>query len=256
MGVSRRGLFTLDFLAGGREEVDYEGATRRVVAGWDRDGHEPLLRALEPVALELVEAAGVGHGDVALAAAAADGNVAAAALAAGATVEACDLAHAMVARGRERVPGANWLRADVQELPYPNGVFEQVLSSFGAVLAPRAKRTTRELVRVCAPGGTVALTAWTPDSLPARIAELASRPAGVRSPTDWGRDEVARWRFESFLDDVTVQTRTIVLDFPDEDALLAAFLRPLGLDDAPSLRGCGSQVRAQYLLIRGRTPAG
>jgi SAM-dependent methyltransferase len=256
MGVSRRGLFTFGFLAGVREEIDYEAASERVIAGWERDGHEPLMRALEPVALELVEAAGVGHGDAVLAAAAADGNVPAAALAAGAEVEACDLSPAMVARGRERVQRANWLRADVQDLPYPNGAFDEVLSSFGAVLAPRAKRTARELVRVCAPGGTVALTAWTPDSLPGRVEQLAPRPEGVRSPADWGRDEVARRRFESLLEDVTVQTRTIVLSFDDEDALLAALLRPHGLDDALELRGCGAEVAAQYLLVRGRTPAG
>jgi SAM-dependent methyltransferase len=254
MGVSRRGLFTLGFLGRDRDPIDYERASHRVVAGWDRDGHEPLMRALEPVALELVEAAGVGHGDAVLAAAAADGNVPAAALAAGAEVEACDLSLAMVARGRARVPRANWMRADVQQLPYPNGAFDHVLSSFGAVLAPRAKRTARELARVCAPGGTVALTAWTPDSLPGRAEDLVARPEGVRSPTDWGRDEIARARFESLLEDVTIQTRTILLSFESEDALLAALLRPHGLDDAPGLRGCGAQVAASYLLVRGRRP--
>jgi SAM-dependent methyltransferase len=252
MGVSRRGLFKLGFLARDRDEVDYEGASDRVVAGWEQDGHEPLLRALEPVALELVEAAGVGHGDAVLAAAVADGNVAAAALAAGAEVEACDLSWAMVARGRERIPRANWMHADVQDLPYPNGVFDYVLSAFGAVLAPRAKRTARELARVCAPGGTVALTAWTPDSLPGRVEDLVPRPDGVRSPTDWGRDEIARRRLEPILEGVTIQTRTIVLSLPSEDELLAAFLRPHGLDDAPGLRGCGAEVSARYLLIRGR----
>jgi SAM-dependent methyltransferase len=254
MGVSRRGLFTLGFLARDRDDVDYEGASDRVVAGWDREGHEPLLRALEPVALELVEAAGVGHGDAVLAAAVADGNLAAAAVAAGAEVEACDLSWAMVARGRERVPRANWMRADVQDMPYPNGAFDHVLSAFGAVLAPRARRTARELARVCAPGGTVALTAWTPDSLPGRVEDLVPRPEGVRSPTDWGREEVARKRFESLLEDVTIQTRTILLAFESEDALLAALLRPHGIDDAPALRGSGAEVPAQYLLLRGRKP--
>jgi SAM-dependent methyltransferase len=254
MGVSRRGLLTLGFLARDREEIDYERASDRVVAGWDREGHEPLLRAVEPVALELVEAAGVGHGDAVLAAALADGNLAAAAVAAGAEFEACDLSWAMVARGRERVGRANWMHADVQDLPYPNGAFDHVLSAFGAVLAPRAKRTARELVRVCAPGGTVALTAWTPDSLPGRIEDLAPRPEGVRSPADWGRPDVARARFESLLEDVTIQTRTILLSFESEDALLAALLRPHGLDDVPSLRGCGAQVMAQYLLVLGRKP--
>jgi SAM-dependent methyltransferase len=254
MGVSRRGLFSLDFLASKRDPVDYEAATDRVIEGWDREGHEPWQRALEPVALELVEAAGVQRGDAALAAAAGDGNLAAAALAAGAEVEACDLSRPMVELGRERVPRANWLRADVQELPYPSGAFEAVLSSFGAVLAPRARRTARELARVTAPGGVVGLTAWTPESLPGRAENLVARPEGVRSPTDWGVEPIARARFESVLEDVTVQQRTIVLMFPSEDELLAALLRPLGLDDAPALRGCGAQVPAPYLLVRGRKP--
>jgi SAM-dependent methyltransferase len=252
MGVSRRGLFTLGFLPSRSEPVDYETATDRVIEGWDRDGHEPWQRALEPVALELVEAAGVGHGDGVLAAAAGDGNVAAAALAAGAEVEACDLSRPMVARGRERVPRASWLCADVQDMPYPNGAFEAVLSSFGAVLAPRARRTARELARVTAPGGVVGLTAWTPESLPGRAEALVARPDGVRSPADWGIEEVARARFESVLEDVTVQRRTIMLTFPSEDELLAALLRPFGVDNAPALRGCGAQVAAHYLLVLGR----
>jgi SAM-dependent methyltransferase len=255
MGVSRRGLFTLDFLAGARENVDYEAATDRIVAGWDAEGHEPWQRALEPAALELVEAAGVRRGDDVLAAAAGDGNVAAAAFAAGAAVvEACDLSRPMVLRGRERVPRANWVRADVQELPYPAEMFDAVLSSFGAVLAPRAKRTARELVRVARPGGVVGLTAWTPHSLPGRAERLAPRPEGVRSPTDWGIEEVARKRFESLLEDVVVQIRTVMLTFPSEDELLAAVLRPHGIEDAGELRGCGPQFAAQYLLLVGRRP--
>jgi ubiquinone/menaquinone biosynthesis C-methylase UbiE len=196
----------------------------------------------------------VQHGDEVLAAAAGDGNVPAAALAAGAVVEACDLSRPMVWRGRERVPRANWLRADVQELPYPAGAFDAVLSSFGAVLAPRAKRTARELVRVARPGGVVALTAWTPDSLPGRAEGLAARPEGVRSPTEWGREGVARRRFDSLLEDVVVQRRTIMLTFASEDELLAALLRPHDIRDAGELRGCGAQVAAHYLLLVGRRP--
>ena len=101
----------------------------------------------------------------------------------------------------------------MQELPYPAARFDAVLSSFGAVLAPRAKRTARELVRVTRPRGVVGLTAWTPDSLPGRAEALAERQDGVRLPTDWAIEEVARARFESLLEDVTVQYRTVLLTF-------------------------------------------
>ena len=254
-GVSRRDLFGFGFLARARANIDYEAATERVGDAWDRDGHEPLLRALEPIAAKLVEVAGIEAGMSVLDAAAGDGNVAAAALARGAEVQACDLSRAMVARGRERVPRAGWLRADVQNLPYPAAGFAAVLSSMGATLAPRARGTVRELVRVTRPGGIVALTAWQPNSLPGRIERLAPLPEGVRSPADWGREDVARKRLESLLDDVEIQTHTVRLAFEDEDALLAALLRPLELDDPPDLRGYGAACDAGYLLAFGRRPA-
>ncbi|MGH2948056.1 MAG: hypothetical protein ACRDPC_17685, partial [Solirubrobacteraceae bacterium] len=91
-GISRRSLLRLGLSARGRADIDYDGVTARVRAAWERDGHEPLLRALEPVAAVLAEVAGVKAGDRVLDAGAGDGNVAAAALALGADVEACDLA--------------------------------------------------------------------------------------------------------------------------------------------------------------------
>ena len=181
----------------------------------------------------------------------------------------------MVTRGRARVPGARWLRADVQELPYPEAAFDAVLSSLGAVLAPRARRTARELVRVVRPGGVVALTAWVPKGLPGRVDELvesvAPLPEGVRSPADWGVQEVARKRLEPLLDDLELRrpapsgsrsrTRT---------RFFAALLRPYPLDDAQRdalrpelarvLASCqnpadGVEVDSRYLLAIGRRPA-
>jgi SAM-dependent methyltransferase len=161
----------------------------------------------------------------------------------------------MVARGRERVPRAGWLRADVQELPYPAAGFGAVLSSLGATLAPRARRTVRELVRVTRPRGVVALTAWLPNSLPGRVERLGRLPDGVRSPAEWGIEAVARRRLEPMLEDLEVETRSVRLVFEDEDALLAALLRPLGLSDVPELRGHGAACDAGYLLAIGRRPA-
>ena len=253
-GVSRRDLFGLGFLARARANIDYEAATERAENAWDGDDHEALLRALEPMAATLVEAAGIKRGMTVLDAAAGDGNVAAAAIARGAEVQACDISRAMVARGRERVPRASWLRGDVQDLPYPAAGFAAVLSSVGAVLAPRARRTARELVRVTRPGGIVALTAWQPNSLPGRIERLAPLPEGVRSPAEWGREDIARERLEPLLDDLVLETHTVRLAFADEDALLAALLRPTGLDDRPDLRGYGAACDAGYLLAIGRRP--
>jgi SAM-dependent methyltransferase len=277
--ISRRSLFGLGLSARARADIDYDGVTERVRAGWARDGHEPLLRAIEPVAEVLVELADVGPWQRVLDAAAGDGNVAAAALARGASVDACDIATA--ARGRERCPDVRWRDGDVQALPYADGAFDAVLSSFGAALAPRVRRTVRELVRVVRPGGVVALTWWVPRGLPGRMDELvesvAPLPDGVRSPGDWGVQAVVRQRLEPVLDGLELRMRTVQLAFPDADAFFDALVRPARLDadqraeirpafdellascnNAPPPPGDAPrpvEVGARYLVAVGRRPA-
>jgi SAM-dependent methyltransferase len=266
-GISRRSLLRLGFTARARADIDYDGVTERVRAGWERGGQEPWLRAIEPAAGVLAEVAQVGPGQRVLDAAAGDGNVARAALALGADVDACDLAKAMTERGRERCPDARWRSGDVQALPYPDGAFDAVLSSFGATLAPRARRTVGELVRVARPGGVVALTAWVPRGLPGRLDELVELPDGVRPPADWGVQAVVQQRLEPLLEGIEVRTRTVQLRFESADAFFAALLRPHRLDfDAVRpwldrlLASCnaapppGVQIDARYLVALGRRP--
>lgn len=273
-GVSRRSLLRLPAPAG-RTEIDYAGAGDRVLAGWQRAGHEPLLRAIEPVASVLAEAAEVGPGASVLDAGAGDGNVALACLDLGAEVAACDVAPAMVERGRARCHRARWRVADVQDLPYPDGRFDAVLSSFGAVLAPRARRTARELARVVRPGGVVAIAAWAPRGLPgaldALVEDLAPRPDGVRAPTDWGRQKVARKRLGDLLEGLELRSEEVVLRFADAEEAFEALVRPTPLDEAERetlrpdvdrLLAAGNdrppavELRASYLIALGRRPAG
>jgi SAM-dependent methyltransferase len=272
-GISRRSLLRLPRTPAGRGDTDYAAALDRVREGWERSGHEPLLRALEPVAAVVCELAGVEPGMQVLDVGAGDGNLALACLGRGAEVAACDVAPAMVQRGRARCHAARWRLADAQALPYPDGRFDAVLSTFGAVLAPRPRRTVRELVRVVGPGGVVALTAWVPRGLPGRLDELvealAPLPEGVRSPADWGRQEVARKRLEEPLGDLELRLRTVTLRFADADAAFEALAGPAPLDEAGRdalrpdfdrlLASCNDssstavELSARYLLAIGRT---
>src|ERR687895_1303097 len=174
--ISRRSLLRLRLTRHARRDIDYDSVTERVRAGWQRDGHEPLLRQLDPAAELLADLALVGPGKRVLDVGGGDGNVAIAAARRGASVEACDLAPRMVERGRTRCSGAGarvgWRVADLQALPYPDATFDAVLSSFGLPLAPRPAQAASELVRVTRPGGIVAVTAWIPRGLPGRLDEL------------------------------------------------------------------------------------
>ena len=97
-------------------------------------------------------------------------------------------------------------RRDLEELPYPAAGFDAVVSVLAVALAPRPRRTVRELVRVARPRGVVALTraaAAVPGA--ARAPAARARPS-ARSPADWGIEEVARKRLELRLEDLELQT--------------------------------------------------
>ncbi|MER5218816.1 class I SAM-dependent methyltransferase [Streptomyces flaveus] len=50
-----------------------------------------------------------------------------------------------------------FVAGDAMALPFPAGAFDVVLSTFGVMFAPDPGRTAAELVRVCRPGGVLAV---------------------------------------------------------------------------------------------------
>jgi SAM-dependent methyltransferase len=241
-GVTRRGLLGLRLTSRARADVDYDGATARVHAAFDRDGHEPLLRAIEPVGEVLADIAAPAPGTRVLDVGAGDGNVALACARRGAKVTACDLAAAMVRSGRARCADVSWDRADVEELPYPDGVFDVVTSAFGATLAARPGRAVGELARVLRPGGRLVLTAWIARGLPGALFGVldgvAPMPQGVRPASDWGDEAIARRRLEPTFAEVESRMRTVRLAFDSPGAMFDALVRGLPADEAqwPALR--------------------
>jgi SAM-dependent methyltransferase len=261
--ISRRALLRFGFGARARSEIDFAGVTERVRLAWESGGSEPLLRALEPVAEAAVELAGVHAGERVLDAGAGDGNVALAAVSRGADVDACDLAAAMVARGRERCPGARWTRADVQALPYDDGAFDVVISTFGAALAPRARQTAHELARVLRSRGRLVLAAWAPRGLPGRLDEHRPLPDGVQPPSAWADQAIARRRLEPLLEGLARRTRTVALGFESPDAMFAAMRSALVVADdvrpafdrllaAQNNRPPAAEIDARYVLYAAR----
>jgi len=152
----------------------------------------------------LVAACGVSPGQRVLDVAAGTGNVAIRAAEAGAEVVASDLTPENFEAGREeaRARGVEveWVEADAEALPFADGEFDVVTSSFGAMFAPDHRAVAGELVRVCRPGGTIGMANFTPDGLGGEFFAvfapyLPAPPPGALPPVLWGSEEHVRALF-------------------------------------------------------------
>ena len=97
----------------------------------------------------------------------------------GAHVVGVDLTPELLEHARRRAAEAGveieWVEADAQSLPFADASFDRVLSTFGAMFAPDHARAAAELVRVCRPGGLVAMATWANDGFPGGLFKLTGR---------------------------------------------------------------------------------
>src|SRR5438128_1814803 len=136
---------------------------------WGAVDYQPIAVQDVVVSELLARAVDVHSGQRVLDVAAGTGNTALAAARRGARVTATDLVPRMLETASRRA-AAEGLEldvqvADAQDLPFEDGTFDVVMSSFGAMYAPDQRRTASELIRVCRPGGRIAMANWTPDGL-------------------------------------------------------------------------------------------
>ena len=130
-------------------------------------------------------------------------------------------------------------------LPYEDRSVPAIASVLGVALAPWPKRTGRELVRVLAPGGLVALAAPLPRSLVARTL-LAAAYDGP-SPLLWGDEATARRRLAGA--EVDSRAHTVRLGFESLDAAWEAVAVPFGVP--PAARGRYEEMLATHSPGRG-----
>jgi ubiquinone/menaquinone biosynthesis C-methylase UbiE len=171
---------------------------------WSAGDFAVIGTTLQIVGELLSEAADVRAVDTVLDVAAGNGNATLAAARRFAAVTSTDYVPALLEGGRRRAEAEGLANvtfevADAEALPYRDGSFDVVLSTFGVMFAPDHQRTACELVRVCRPGGRIGLANWTPTGFLGRllrlVAEYLPPPPGVPSPLLWGTDTHVRELF-------------------------------------------------------------
>jgi SAM-dependent methyltransferase len=199
---------------------------------WGLGDYPAMAERLQPVADLVVARAGVGAGMEVLDVACGTGNAAIAAAAAGATVVGADSSPELLAVARARSGAVDWVERDMEDLALEDDRFDRVLSVFGAMYATRPAVVAGELERVCAPGGRIALAAWTPDSAMSRAGAAAGPylppPPGDGPPSRWSDEAFLRELFEPRGVRVACTRETLELGFADADEAVAFWLRTAG----------------------------
>lgn len=133
------------------------------------------------------------------------GNLALIAARSGAEVSGSDIATNLIHQARTRADNARlsikFEEGDAEALPYADASFDVVVSMFGVMFAPRPKIAAAELLRVCKPGGMIALANWVPDGFIGKmfvsVAKHVPPAPGVPHPLEWGVESNVRERFGS-----------------------------------------------------------
>ena len=169
----------------------------------------------------LVEAAGITSGDRVLDVAAGTGNAAIPAALAGSTVVASDLTPELLAAGRAQAADQGveltWDEGDAEALPYADGEFDVVMSCLGAMFAPHHADAAGELLRVCRPGGTIALLNWTPEGFIGQLFATMKPyapppPPGVQPPPLWGSEDHVQQLLGHGVENLSMRRRTLTVD--------------------------------------------
>jgi len=203
-------------------------------ATWESGDFGQIARTIENVAEEFMARQPLQPGLRVLDVACGTGNLAVIAARRGCEVSGLDIAANLIAQARTRAT-AQGLRIDFKEgdaeaLPFADGQFDLVVSTFGVMFAPRPHVVAAELQRVTKPGGQVALANWTPEGFLGKMfnvfkAHLPPPPAGVPSPMGWGDEATVRSRLQHGFAEVRLTRRIALMRYPFPPAETVEFFR-------------------------------
>jgi ubiquinone/menaquinone biosynthesis C-methylase UbiE len=173
---------------------DLTALKTRQQAAWSSGNYAVVGTTLQIVGEELCEALDLRAGSKVLDVAAGNGMVSLAAARRWCDVTSTDYVPALLESGRARASAEGlsieFMEADAEKLPFANGSFDAVVSTFGVLFTPNQVQAASELLRVCKSGGKIGLANWTPEGFIGQVFKTLGKylppPPGAKSPALWG----------------------------------------------------------------------
>lgn len=177
--------------------ADLAAVKTKQQAAWSSADYSVVGTTLQIVGEELCEALDLRSGQKVLDVASGNGNASLAAARRWCSVVSTDYVPDLLKHGRARAAAEgltiDFQGADAEDLPFDDGAFDAVVSTFGVMFTPNQNRAAAELLRVCKSGGQIGIANWTPDSFVGQMFKILGSylppAAGVQSPMLWGTRE-------------------------------------------------------------------
>ncbi|HLA94530.1 MAG TPA: class I SAM-dependent methyltransferase [Pyrinomonadaceae bacterium] len=187
---------------------------------WSAGDFSEVAKHIETVAEQFVERLNIQPGMKVLDVACGSGNLAIVAAQKGADVKGIDIADNLIEAAIKRAAAAGlnieFQVGDAEAMPYEDGEFDLVMTMFGAMFAPRPDVTASELLRVCKPGGIIAMANWTPEGHAGQMFKVSGKylpPPNMPPPVQWGVPEMVAERFGDRVSDLKTTPRLADMTF-------------------------------------------
>jgi SAM-dependent methyltransferase len=210
---------------------DYAAIKAKQNAAWASGDYAKIGTTLQIVGENLAEAMDLPPGAAVLDVAAGNGNATLAFARRWCNVTSTDYVDTLLARSRARAEAealdVTYQIADAEQLPFDDGAFDAVVSTFGVMFTPNQSVAASELLRVCRPGGRIGMANWTPDGFIGQVFKTLGKhiapPPGVNSPAMWGTKAWIEQHFGSAARDIVIQDKAFVFRYRSADHFLDFF---------------------------------